>query len=136
MNVVDASIAIKLVINEPDSAAIRLHWQTWILANESLVVPPLFRSETLSVIRRTVYRGLISQADGDRARSGLDQLGLHVLEPSDLYERAWNLASRFNRPTIYDCCYVALAEILRCDFWTADRRLANALNSLPWVRTP
>jgi len=45
------------------------------------------------------------------------------------------LATHFNRPTAYDAHYLALAEMLGCEFWTADRRLYNAVKEeLPWVK--
>ncbi len=35
----------------------------------------------------------------------------------------------------YDAHYLALAEHLGCEFWTADKRLHNAVHEkLPWVR--
>ena len=43
---------------------------------------------------------------------------------------AWT--RRLNRAAAYDSFYLALAEGLQCDLWTADRRLFNAVD-LPWV---
>ena len=40
---------------------------------------------------------------------------------------AFRLAALLRRPVIYDSMYVALARVLDCDLWTADRRLVNAL---------
>ena len=46
-----------------------------------------------------------------------------------------SLATRFNRPTAYDAKYLALAEMMNCEFWTADERLFNAVrDELSWVR--
>ena len=46
-----------------------------------------------------------------------------------------SLATRFNRPAAYDAHYLALAEMMNCEFWTADRRLFNVVkDELPWVR--
>lgn len=37
--------------------------------------------------------------------------------------------------TIHDAHYLALAQTLDCEFWTADERLYNAVrDQLPWVR--
>ena len=45
-----------------------------------------------------------------------------------------SLATRFNRPAAYDAHYLALAEMMNCEFWTADRRLFNVVrDELPWV---
>ena len=42
---------------------------------------------------------------------------------------------QFNQPTAYDTAYLALAQLDRCDFWTADRRLYNTVKEeLPWVK--
>lgn len=137
MIVIDASLVLKLFLNEPDSAQFRRRWQQWEQGGEVLIAPPLFRSETLSVLRRSVYRGLLLSPEGDHAFAALEKLEVEIHEPPGLYRVAWELAGRFNRPTVYDCCYLALAAISGCDFWTADRRLVNAIGaSLPWVRSP
>jgi predicted nucleic acid-binding protein len=43
----------------------------------------------------------------------------------------WTL--RLNRAAAYDSFYLALAERLGCNLWTADRRLWQAV-SAGWVR--
>jgi predicted nucleic acid-binding protein len=46
-----------------------------------------------------------------------------------------SFATRFNRPAAYDAHYLALAEMMNCEFWTADERLFNAVrDKLSWVR--
>jgi predicted nucleic acid-binding protein len=46
-----------------------------------------------------------------------------------------DLADRFALPAAYDAHYLALADWLGGEFWTADRRLAKAVGeALPWVR--
>jgi predicted nucleic acid-binding protein len=132
---VDASIALKLVVQEADSRLARAAWQSWANEGEIIIAPGLFRAETLSVVRRKVHRGLLTDADGEQAYTALENLAVRVREPDDLYPTAWQFARRFNRPTIYDACYLALAAIIGCDLWTADHRLANAVSpQLPWVR--
>lgn len=56
MIAIDASGALKLVLDEEDSDVARGAWQGWADAGEVLVAPPLFRAETLSVLRRKVQR--------------------------------------------------------------------------------
>ena len=133
MLAVDASIALKLVLREPDSLAAQSVWQSWTSSGEMVFAPELFWAETLSVVRRKVHQGFHSEADGEESYGVLANLAVQIRHPDDLYQVAWQLANRFNRPTIYDSCYLALAEIIGCEFWTADRRLANAVRSLPWV---
>ena len=136
MIAVDASIALKLVLNETDSEVVRSVWQGWAEAGELLVAPLLFRPETFSVLRRKVYQGLLTDDEGNEAYGVLESLPVHFREPVDLYQTAWQFAGRFNRPTIHDTCYLVLASSLGCGFWTADRRLANAVGSeLTWLRS-
>jgi predicted nucleic acid-binding protein len=135
MMAIDASIAIKLVLQEADSVTARRVWQGWSEAGEILVAPALFRAETCSVVRRKVHQGILTDADGDTAYELLRDLPIQIHEPDNLYIVAWQLAKRFNRPTIYDSCYLALADIIGCELWTADQRLANAVGpQLSWVR--
>lgn len=134
MIVVDASFALKLVLNEADSAKARGLWQAWVLAGETMLVPSLFLPEMYSGIRRNAYRGLLSQVDADNAYNLVSRLPVTISLSSNLYDEAWSLAKSFNRPTIYDCCYLALASVTGSDFWTADMRLVNSVGSaLPFV---
>lgn len=137
MIVVDASFLLKLFLKEPDSQEVRTLWQGWAQSGKVIVAPPLLWPETLSVLRRSVHRGILSEGDGDRAASALEKLEIDVREPPGFYRAAWRLAQRFDRPTVYNCCYLALAEMAGCDLWTADRRLLNVVSPLlAWVRSP
>lgn len=60
---------------------------------------------------------------------------MRICAPIGLHHRAWERAYRFKQPAAYDAHYLALAEMLGCEFWTADRRLHNAVkDELPWVK--
>lgn len=134
MIAVDASVALKLVLEEPGSTAAREQWQRWTDSCEVLIAPVLFCAETFSGLRQSVYSGRLSQEGGDKAYTILGSLTVELREPSQLYPTAWQFAQLFQRPTVYDCRYLALAAITQCQFWTADRRLANAVGSqLQWL---
>ena len=61
-------------------------------------------------------------------------LGVRLVLPDASQNRqAFDWTLRLNRAAAYDSYYLALAEALECDLWTADRRLLNAVD-LPWVR--
>lgn len=52
-----------------------------------------------------------------------------------MHDRALSLATRFTLPATYDAHYLALAEELGCEFWTADKRLAGATDgAFPLLR--
>jgi predicted nucleic acid-binding protein len=125
---------MKLVLNEVDSEVARNLWQAWSEAGEVLVAPVLFCAETFSVLRRKMREGLLTETEGNEAYDILESLPVHLREPAGLYRVAWGFARRFNQPTIYDSCYLALSDITGCDLWTADARLVRAVGAhLPWV---
>ncbi|MBI5653900.1 MAG: type II toxin-antitoxin system VapC family toxin [Chloroflexi bacterium] len=40
-----------------------------------------------------------------------------------------------NQPKVYDCYYLALAELMNCDLWTADERFYNSVKQkFTWVK--
>ena len=100
-----------------------------------VVSPSLWAYEVTSVIRNKVHRGKITSDEGERAFAIVHKLGVRLIVPPDLHERAWEMAKELNRPAAYDAHYLALAQTLDCEFWTADERLYNAVrDQLPWVR--
>ncbi|MSQ14774.1 MAG: PIN domain-containing protein [Dehalococcoidia bacterium] len=127
MIVVDASLVLKLVFDEDDGDVARSLWQEWVDQGEEIAAPILLRAETLSAVRRRVYSGLLTYDQGQAAYAILDDPAVELLDPSGLYILARDLAERFNRPTIYDCCYLALGELIGCPLWTADQRFVNAI---------
>jgi predicted nucleic acid-binding protein len=91
--------------------------------------------EVTSVIRNHVYRRAVSAEAGQAAVEAFGAQDIVLIHPDRLTMRAWEMANQYSRPTAYDAHYLALAETLGCELWTADRRLFNALQgTLPWVR--
>lgn len=132
---VDACVAAKWVLPEPDSDLASDLYARIVADGDSIIAPPHMGVEVVNTIRKKVRRREISPADSEDALSAFLALPISIAIPDGLYESALLLAQRFDRPTVYDTHYVALAQIAGCDFWTADRKLVNALNDrLPFVR--
>jgi len=107
----------------------------WRVGDHDLAAPILFRYEIVAVIRKHVSRGRLSVQEGIETRDRLLSLPVSLYLDDDLLRRGYELATRFNRPTAYDTQYLAVAERLNCEFWTADERLYNAVhNDLNWVK--
>jgi predicted nucleic acid-binding protein len=100
-----------------------------------VVAPGLLRYELASALWRKAVRGLMQMEDARRALEVALSLDITFLDPPELPLKAFDLASRLNRPTTYDMCYLALTEIVGGEFWTADERLYNAVReAFPAIR--
>jgi len=131
---IDANIILTIVLGEPGRDEVENLFRSWIAADTEVLAPSLLAYEVTSVIRTKVYRNLILLEEGQLALQRAFGLPVTLLRPGKLHERAWQLAERLGRPSAYDAHYLALAETLGCDFWTADERLYNAVkDQLPWV---
>ena len=131
---VDSGIVLKLYLEEEDSHLADALWNQWMETGFQPVAPILFPLEITAVLRKHVYRKTIELDYG--LRSLRVALSLNVLLPvcPNIHQHAWDLATQLNRPTAYDAHYLALAQHLSCDFWTADRRLYNAAHrQFPWI---
>jgi predicted nucleic acid-binding protein len=133
---VDASILIKLVVDEPDSDQVDALWKSWIDGDVRIMAPSLLRYEITAVLRNKVYRQQLSEAIATAALSAaLDLSAVEYVDVPTLHPRALELACHHDLPTAYDAHYLALAEIWECAFWTADRLLYQQVKErLPYVQ--
>jgi predicted nucleic acid-binding protein len=133
--VADSSIYLAVVLNEPlQSKAIALT-QTWKSVGLQAAAPYLFRYEITSVLRKHVARGTLTNVEAEKALSGLLRAPVQMFSRQMLLKRAFQLARDHNRPAAYDTVYLALAEHLQCEFWTADMKLVHAVGAqLNWVK--
>lgn len=119
MIVVDASVALEVLLRTPGSEAITER----ILAEHDWHAPHLIDLEVGQVLRRLVARNELS---GSRALEAVEVLAVFPLRRhahTPFLRRIWELRDNL---TAYDAAYVALAEGLRATLVTRDRRLATA----------
>lgn len=135
--VVDAGFALKLVLPEDYSEQVRGVWASWVKKGTDISAPYLLAYEVVSVLRNKVFRGELSPEEGEAGLLAIKAQGIHLLHVEGLEQAAWDLAKKFNRPAAYDTSYLALAQVLDCEFWTADAKLKNAVRGnfqhLRWV---
>lgn len=137
--VVDTSVALKWVLDEPDSGVALALLAEWSGANKTVFAPPLITYEAANALYQRVRKGQMSL---DRAKAALAQalLVVEIMAPRSRQDlalslRAMELAHQFSLPATYDPHYLALAEREGCEYWTADERLWNAVKGkLAWVR--
>jgi predicted nucleic acid-binding protein len=135
--VVDASLAIKWVLSEPDSSTAIMLLKTWTNEGKKAIAPALFAYEVTNIIYRRVVAGLLTYDEAMLALTDLFSIGvsLNFLEYKGISTEAVKLAHRFGLSASYDSHYLALAQRENCEFWTADTRLWNSIkNQLSWVQ--
>lgn len=119
MLVADASVLAPAVTDAGgDGARIRGRFR-----GETIAGPDLLRLEVVSVLRRQVRTGSLTDAEAGAAIGALLDLPIVVFPTAPLLVRAWELRHNLSS---YDACYVALAEAIGCPLLTADQRLAAA----------
>lgn len=106
----------------------------WRADRTSLVAPYLLRYEVVNAIRRAMVMGRVDVPTARLGVRSLLALPIEFADTESMHDRALLLASRFDLAATYDAHYLALAEELDCEFWTADKRLAGAVQlELDWV---
>jgi predicted nucleic acid-binding protein len=122
--VLDASVALKWVLIEPDAARARQLRDEFRNGIHELIAPDSFSLEIAHALTKAERRGMIRDAGGlwiDVMTTAPQFFPSHPLMP-----RAIQIASRA-RIGVCDCLYVALAEREGCDWLIADSRLVNSL---------
>jgi predicted nucleic acid-binding protein len=120
--VIDASVAVKWVIDEPGSEA------AVALCDQELIAPALWLAEAANALWR---HARIGEIGGDEAAAHFAELlkaPVASLPIEPYLERARELAMEIGHP-VYDCIYLALALHHRTHVVTADRRFAEAADT-------
>lgn len=130
---VDANLVIRLLVVASDSQVVTL-WQGWRRSGAQLVAPALLHYELVNGIHQYRRRGELSAEGADQALAGALALPIVLQREIELHQRAFEMAAQYTLPAAYDAHYLATAERLGADFWTADRKLARAVQPhLDWV---
>lgn len=119
--VIDASVALKWVIDEPGSES------ALALAGARLWAPALLRVECASALWRKVRT---HELDGQQARgrlAALERAPVTLAADENLTSEALRLSLDLEHP-VYDCLYLALAIELEVPVITADRRFIRAVH--------
>jgi predicted nucleic acid-binding protein len=120
--VVDASVALKWLIDEPDSELA----DQLLDGTHDFLAPELIIPEVLNAAWRHRRLGEIADAQFDHivVRVADSLISCRPLRP--LAPRAAALARELDHP-VYDCFYLALAETEEAPLITADRRLLGVV---------
>jgi len=117
--VIDASVVIKWVVDEPGSEhAVRL------IDGPTLSAPDLLMSECANILRKKVRRGEMSRDEASLAIELLVRADVELVPTRAIASRAMALSLDLHHPA-YDCMYLALGIERGDAFVTADKRFVR-----------
>ncbi|MHB8245648.1 MAG: type II toxin-antitoxin system VapC family toxin [Acidimicrobiales bacterium] len=119
MIVVDASILANVVGDDGDDGR---RARQELRGMDRIAAPDLVDIQTVAVLRARWLAATISAQRFTEAVTDLVQMDLERVPTLRFVHRAYELRANV---TAYEAPYIALAEVLGCELWTADRRLAN-----------
>ncbi len=136
LTVIDAGVAVHTVVTTELSEASEHALRILRTQNVEVCAPRLWLYEVTSAIHKIFMLGEINEEEAQKALENAFGLGIQLLNTNDLCQKAFNWATRMKRLGAYDCFYMAQAEKMESELWTADKKLANTANQLgaEWVR--
>lgn len=93
-----------------------------------LVAPVLISYELMAVVRKWVYRKIVTAEQAQNIVEVLFRYPVLTVFDGQLLQRGYELATHYGFPTAYDAQYLAVAEHYRATFWTADQRLFQQIS--------
>ena len=120
--VIDASIAVKWVVEEDNTPAALALWQ-----KAKLIAPELLVAECANILWKKVQRGELLKEEALLAARLLQGAEIELLPTRFLFEAATRMSIEIDHPA-YDCLYLALAVENKCQFVTADERFLRKLH--------
>jgi predicted nucleic acid-binding protein len=125
--VIDASVALKWVLDEPGKQAADA------LLDQELIAPALWLLEAANVLWKRAQRGEISAEGAAERLSELYNAPVTTVAIEDDLLAAADLANLLAHP-VYDCLYLALAVREDTYVVTADRRFHSVVDKSPVLR--
>jgi predicted nucleic acid-binding protein len=131
----DASLVLAWLLPPERTLQVTDIWDGLLRRRDELLGPPLLFIEVTSVLREKLAKRQITSQEAEHAFSAFQLLPIARAWPQELHTKAWEIAKALNQRKAYDAHYLALAEIERCELWTSDRRLYNAVGDrMPWLK--
>ena len=131
--VIDASVVLKWFLADEEDGERALDILDSCAANRvALHGPALLEFEVANGLVIAKRKARVSEATALKAMEGFTELGIELHPLAPLYPRVLASCHRYNI-SAYDAAYLALAENLKADLVTADKRLFTATRPLEIV---
>ena len=135
--VVDASLAFKWLVREEHTDKALAILREWHDEEVTPAAPHLLPYEVSNALHKRVTRGELSVEGAVDLIGNLLTSQIELHQPWTLHGKALEIASRFGQAAAYDAHYLALAESLGCELWTADekffRTASLVVEKVQWI---
>lgn len=125
--VVDAGVALVVVLPHPYREHGKRFWERWAADPRPLLAPHLWVAEVTSGLRRAVWERILTPTEAEQALAHLLRLPVAFVPDAPLAQAALTWAGQLQQKRAYDAFYLALAEARGAEFWSADARLVRTL---------
>ncbi len=125
--VVDASLALKWLIEEEYSSEATELRRAWNAERTRIVAPSLLPYELTNALHRRVVRSQVALEHATSLLRLFLAMDIAYHDSPGLHGRALQVAGLLRQGASYDAHYLALAEEMDCELWTADRRFYQAV---------
>ena len=127
--VVDTSIAVKWVVEESDSQKANALRESWRGRGLQASAPDLLTREFNSALFGKVRAGGMGLNQAIDTLALWESLDIVIYDSDPFHRRALELAVFVNHDEVYDLYFLALAENLNCELWTADQRFHRRVSN-------
>lgn len=124
---VDASVVVRLLVPKPPSN-VNQYWKHWLETRARLVAPNLLHYEVVNALHRSRMAGNATDAMVHELLELALKLPVTYFDDDWFHVDAMRLAKEYGLKAAYDAHYVALAQHLGAELWTADKRLYNSVH--------
>ncbi len=132
--VIDASVVLKWYLSDEEHGEKALDILDGHTSdNFSLHAPVLLEFEVANGLTIAKRRARVGNDDVLKAMDGFTGLGIELYSLSPLFRKVLDYSDKYNI-SAYDAAYVALANDLKTQLVTADKRLFNSTRKLKIVK--
>jgi predicted nucleic acid-binding protein len=132
--VIDASVVLKWYLSDEEQGDMALDiLESHASDRLSLHAPALLEFEVANGLAIARKRARVGDDDALKAMDGFAGLGIGIYPLLSLFPKVLFYCDKYDI-SAYDAAYVALADDLKAEFVTADKRLFNSTRELGFVK--
>ncbi|MEM7532973.1 MAG: type II toxin-antitoxin system VapC family toxin [Chloroflexota bacterium] len=132
-SVVDSSFFVRSIIPHPDQISHVEKIAEWKTDEVSLYAPMLWHYEVASSITKSLHFKQITAEQATASLLFTEEFDIVLVPPNrEIFIAAYEWTLKLRRASAYDSFYLALAQAIGTDFWTADKKLYNAVGT-DWI---